>query len=242
VALVATIEAGSAVRSIAALLETRPGSLLHFQSTWVAKSAVSGGPVVLKPGERLICDGPAVERLIASMADELARTRRPDVPLRLVGVRTRGVPLANRLAAELARLSVADVPVGAVDITLYRDDLGRTQTWPVLRGTEIAFDIEGADVVLVDDVLFTGRTVRAAINAVCDLGRPATVRLAVLVDRGHRELPIRGDVVGLELKTKRDDRIRVRLRPADPDDEIVAIESGPATSPAPSTSPGDPPA
>lgn len=197
---------------------------------------------MLKPGERLICDGPAVQRLIASMADELARTRRRDVPLRLVGVRTRGVPLANRLAAGLARLSVADVPVGAVDITLYRDDLGRTQTWPVLRGTEIAFDIEGADVVLVDDVLFTGRTVRAAINAVCDLGRPASVRLAVLVDRGHRELPIRADVVGLELKTERDDRIQVRLRPADPDDEIVAIESGPATSSAPSTSPGDPPA
>jgi pyrimidine operon attenuation protein/uracil phosphoribosyltransferase len=197
---------------------------------------------VLKPGERLICDGPTVERLIASMADELARTRRPDVPLRLVGVRTRGVPLANRLAAELARLTVADVRVGAVDITLYRDDLGRTQTWPVLRGTEIAFDIDGADVVLVDDVLFTGRTVRAAINAVCDLGRPASVRLAVLVDRGHRELPIRGDVVGLELKTGRDDRIQVRLRPADPDDEIVAIESGPATSSARSTSPGSPPA
>src|SRR5690348_14602853 len=103
----------------------------------------SGGAFVMKPGERLICDSPAVERLIASMADEMARTRRRDVPLRLIGVRTRGVPLANRLAAELAKRSGAAVPVGAVDITLYRDDLGRTQTWPVLRGTEIAFDIEG---------------------------------------------------------------------------------------------------
>jgi len=196
---------------------------------------------VLKPGERLICDGPAVEHLIASMAAELARTRRPDGPLRLVGVRTRGVPLANRLAAELAGLLGAEVPVGAVDITLYRDDLGRTQTWPVLRGTEIAFDIEGADLVLVDDVLFTGRTVRAALNAVCDLGRPASVRLAVLVDRGHRELPIRADVVGLELKTERGDRIRVRLRPADPDDEIVAVGSGPATPSAPTATTGGPP-
>jgi pyrimidine operon attenuation protein/uracil phosphoribosyltransferase len=195
---------------------------------------------VLKTGERLICDGPAVESLIASMADDLARTRRRDVPLRLVGVRTRGVPLANRLAAELARLLGAEVPVGAVDITLYRDDLGRTQTWPVLRGTEIAFDIEGADVVLVDDVLFTGRTVRAALNAICDLGRPASVRLAVLVDRGHRELPIRADVVGLELKTERDDRIQVRLRPADSDDEIVAVGRGSATPPAQDTIAGGP--
>jgi pyrimidine operon attenuation protein/uracil phosphoribosyltransferase len=180
----------------------------------------------MKTGERQICDGTAVERLIASMAAELTRTRRPDVPLRLVGVRTRGVPLADRLAAEIARLSDAHVPVGAVDITLYRDDLGRTQTWPVLRGTEIPFDIEGADLVLVDDVLFTGRTVRAALNAVCDLGRPASVRLAVLVDRGHRELPIRADVVGLELKTRREDHVQVRMRPSDPADEIIAVESG----------------
>jgi pyrimidine operon attenuation protein/uracil phosphoribosyltransferase len=174
--------------------------------------------------ERTICDGHTVEVLIAAMTADLDRTRRPDVPLRLVGVRTRGVPLAERLAAELARRSGVAVPVGAVDITLYRDDLGRAQTWPVLRGTEIPFDIEGADVVLVDDVLFTGRTVRAALNAICDLGRPASVRLAVLVDRGHRELPIRADVVGLEQPTQRADHVQVRLRPADPRDEIVAIE------------------
>lgn len=191
---------------------------------------------MLKTGERQIGDGKAVERLVASMAAELARTRRPDVPLRLVGVRTRGVPLADRLAAELARLTGVEVPVGAVDITLYRDDLGRTQTWPVLRGTEIPFDIEGADVVLVDDVLFTGRTVRAALNAICDLGRPASVRLAVLVDRGHRELPIRADVVGLELATAHDDRVQVRLRPADPADEIIAVERGVERSSPPDAS------
>ena len=108
------------------------------------------------------------------------------------------------------------------------------RSWPVLRGTEIPFDIEGADVVLVDDVLFTGRTVRAALNAVCDLGRPASVRLAVLVDRGHRELPIRGDVVGLELTTRREDHVQVRLRPADAADEIIAVEQGPGRT-APST-------
>ena len=128
---------------------------------------------MLKTGERQICDGPAVERLIASMAAELARTRRPDVPLRLVGVRTRGVPPGRSPRRGAApELSGVEVPVGAVDITLYRDDLGRSQRWPVLHGTEIPFDIDGADVVLVDDVLFTGRTVRAALNAICDLGRP----------------------------------------------------------------------
>jgi pyrimidine operon attenuation protein/uracil phosphoribosyltransferase len=198
---------------------------------------------VQQPVERPICDGHTVERLIAAMASDLARTRRPEVPLCLVGVRTRGVPLAERLAAELFRRSGVHVPVGAVDITLYRDDLGRTQTWPVLRGTDIPFDIEGADVVLVDDVLFTGRTVRAALNAVCDLGRPASVRLAVLVDRGHRELPIRADVVGLEQPTGRTDHVQVRLRPADPRDEIVAIEGvlSPGTATGPPASNGGAP-
>ena len=182
-----------------------------------------------QPVERPICDGHTVERLIAAMASDLDRTRRPEVRLCLVGVRTRGVPLAERLAAELFRRSGVHVPVGAVDITLYRDDLGRTQTWPVLRGTEIPFAIEGADVVLVDDVLFTGRTVRAALNAVCDLGRPASVRLAVLVDRGHRELPIRADAVGLTIETTRSETVHVRIRPIDDVDEIVR-ESHPSNS------------
>jgi pyrimidine operon attenuation protein/uracil phosphoribosyltransferase len=117
---------------------------------------------------------------------------------------------------------VGDVePVGAVDITLYRDDLDLGERWPVLRGTEIPFDVEGAEIVLVDDVLFTGRTVRAAINALCDLGRPACVRLAVLVDRGHRELPIQPDVAGLTIPTERNERVLVRATPIDPLDEIV---------------------
>lgn len=177
-----------------------------------------------KTGERPLCDAATIDGLITTMADELSRTIRADVPLRLVGVRTRGVFLAERLAGRMHHLSGLDVPVGAVDITLYRDDLGRSQAWPVLHGTEIPFAIEGADVVLVDDVLFTGRTVRAALNAICDLGRPASVRLAVLVDRGHRELPIRADLVGLSVETARADHVRVRLTPVDPVDEIVAIE------------------
>src|SRR5262249_60106118 len=120
-------------------------------------------------------------RLVAGVGRGRADARRAGVPIQLVGIRTRGVPLAHRLARELTPLLDLEVPVGAVDITLYRDDLGQAERWPVLRGTEIPFDVDGADVVLVDDVLFTGRTVRAALSAICVLGRPASVRLAVLV-------------------------------------------------------------
>jgi pyrimidine operon attenuation protein / uracil phosphoribosyltransferase len=182
------------------------------------------------PGEHRVCDGPTMDRLIATMAQQLTVVPRPEVPLGLVGIRTRGVPLAERLARELSRILRTNVEVGAVDITLYRDDLGQTQSWPVLHGTEIPFNVEGADIVLVDDVLFTGRTVRAALNAICDLGRPASVRLGVLVDRGHREIPIQPDVVGLNLTTARDDHVRVRLAPVDPVDEVVWTGAGPEPS------------
>jgi pyrimidine operon attenuation protein/uracil phosphoribosyltransferase len=133
------------------------------------------------------------------------------------------VPLARRLAQDLHSLIAASVPVGAVDITLYRDDLGQGYRWPVLLGTEIPFPVDNAEIVLVDDVLFTGRTIRAALNAICDLGRPARIRLAVLVDRGHRELPIQPEIVGLSLPTERGERVRVRTTPVDPVDEIVRI-------------------
>ncbi|HEX3448960.1 MAG TPA: bifunctional pyr operon transcriptional regulator/uracil phosphoribosyltransferase PyrR [Isosphaeraceae bacterium] len=187
----------------------------------------------MNPGEQRLCDGHEIGGLISSMARKLADARRVGVPLYLVGVRTRGVPLAQRLAQELCRLLGQDVTVGAVDITLYRDDIGRTQRWPVLRGTDIPFDLDGAEVVLVDDVLFTGRTVRAALNAICDLGRPACVRLAVLVDRGHREIPIQPDVVGLHMVTNFDDHVGVRLQPVDPVEEVVKMAAGSRKSPLP---------
>ncbi|MDG3006311.1 bifunctional pyr operon transcriptional regulator/uracil phosphoribosyltransferase PyrR [Paludisphaera mucosa] len=174
------------------------------------------------------CDAGETGALIKAMAGRIWEGSTPSSPVRLVGVRSRGVPLAERLAAE----AVAGGAVGAVDITLYRDDLDQARRWPVLRGTEIPFDVDGADVVLVDDVLFTGRTIRAAIDAICDLGRPARIRLAVLVDRGWRELPIQPDVVGLKLKTDRCDRVRVRLRPIDPVEEIVRIPAAPRLSPS----------
>jgi pyrimidine operon attenuation protein/uracil phosphoribosyltransferase len=180
----------------------------------------------MNPSEQRLCDARQIDGLIASMARKLVDLGRRGVPMYLVGIRSRGVPLAERLARELRLLLGRDVEVGAVDITLYRDDLGQSERWPVLRGTEIAFDLEGAEVVLVDDVLFTGRTVRAALNAICDLGRPACVRLAALVDRGHREIPIQADVVGLKVATDRDDHVRVRLQPVDPVEEIVKFAGG----------------
>jgi len=186
----------------------------------------------MNPSERRLCDAQQIDGLIASMARKIVEERRPGVPLYLVGIRTRGVPLAERLARELRLLLGRDVEVGAVDITLYRDDLGQAEKWPVLRGTEIPFDLEGAEVVLVDDVLFTGRTVRAALNAICDLGRPARVRLAVLVDRGHRELPIQADAAGLIVSTDRGDHVRVRLQPVDSVEEIVRIVPGGGSFPS----------
>jgi pyrimidine operon attenuation protein/uracil phosphoribosyltransferase len=173
--------------------------------------------------ESRLCDAPNLASLLESMAVAIVEERQRSAPLRLVGIRNRGVPIAQRLAALIRPKIGQEVPVGAVDITLYRDDLGRADRWPVLRGTEIPFNVENAEIVLVDDVLFTGRTVRAALNEICDLGRPARVRLAVLVDRGHREFPIQPDVVGLRVKTERAERVRVRVTPIDPIDEIVRV-------------------
>ena len=184
------------------------------------------------PSEVLICDAAGFEQILDDLARRIADGCEPGVPLGLVGVRTRGVPIADRLAGKLAALLGRPVPMGALDITLYRDDLSESGHWPVLLGTEINFDIDGLDLVLVDDVLYTGRTVRAALNAICDLGRPARVRLAALVDRGHRELPIRADLVGISLPTRRNEMVKVRVRPTDPVDEVIRVARD-ATTPNP---------
>jgi pyrimidine operon attenuation protein/uracil phosphoribosyltransferase len=177
----------------------------------------------MNESETRLCDAVEIARLLDAMAGRITEARCMGAPLRLVGVRSRGVPMAHRLADRLRPMLGEEVLVGAVDITLYRDDLGRASRWPVLRGTEIPFKVDGVEIVLVDDVLFTGRTVRAALNAICDLGRPACVRLAVLVDRGHRELPVQPDVVGLRVTTDRAEHVPVRVEPVDPTDEIVRI-------------------
>ena len=175
------------------------------------------------PTEVLVRDAAGFEETLDDLARRVADGREPGVPLRLVGIRTRGVPIAERLAAKLAPMLGEDVPVGAVDITLYRDDLDEVRHWPVLRGTEIPFGVDEVEIVLVDDVLYTGRTVRAALNAICDLGRPARVRLVALVDRGHRELPIRADLAGMTLVTTRSETVKVRVRPVDPADEVIRV-------------------
>ena len=161
-----------------------------------------------------------IARALDELARSIAKTRRPGTPLAFVGIRTRGVPLASRLAERLRETSSLAAPIGAVDITLYRDDVGQVAHTPVLHGTDVPFALDGKEVVLVDDVLFTGRTVRAAMDALCDLGRPAAIRLAVLIDRGHRELPIRADHVGKNVPTSREEIVRVHLAETDGEDGV----------------------
>ena len=172
---------------------------------------------------QIILDSQGIAQALDRMAEALAREVVPESEPVLVGVRTRGVPLAQRLARRLGARAGVTLPVGVLDITFYRDDLSQTSRWPVLRSTEIPFDVDGRRIVLVDDVLYTGRTVRAAMDALCDLGRPAVLRLAVLIDRGHRELPIQADVVGQAVATAPGDRVNVRLRETDGADEVILL-------------------
>jgi pyrimidine operon attenuation protein / uracil phosphoribosyltransferase len=141
----------------------------------------------------------------------------------LVGILTRGVPLARRIAENIEHFERLRVPVGSLDITLHRDDLELASKEPKLRGSRVPFDVAGRTVVLVDDVLYTGRTARAAMDALLELGRPAAIRLAVLVDRGHRELPIRADHVGKNVPTSREETVRVNLVETDGEDEVVIV-------------------
>jgi pyrimidine operon attenuation protein/uracil phosphoribosyltransferase len=170
-----------------------------------------------------ILDETALDRALTRIAHEILERNAGAKDLAFVGVRTRGVTLAQRLAQRIARIDGTQPPVGALDISLYRDDLGMRNA-PVVRGTEIPFAIKDKTVVLVDDVLFTGRTVRAALDAIVDLGRPRMVQLAVLIDRGHRELPIRPDYVGKNLPTSRRESVAVRLREHDGEDRVVIEE------------------
>lgn len=165
-------------------------------------------------------DAPGMARALTRIAHEIVERHPEPERLALVGMRTRGVPLAERLAIRIEGIDNRRVPVGAVDITLYRDDLGRGSHGR-MQPSRIPFDIDDATVVLIDDVLFTGRSIRAALDALIDYGRPAVIELAVLIDRGHRELPIRPDYVGKNIPTRRGDDVRVHLLETDGADAVV---------------------
>ncbi len=162
-----------------------------------------------------------IKRSLARIAHEIIERNKTTEHLILVGMRTRGVPLAERLAANMKKFEDLRIPVGALDISLYRDDLSSFNTRFSVRNTDIPVDIEGKSVILVDDVLYTGRSIRAAMDALMDFGRPVAIRLAVLVDRGHRELPIRADYVGKNVPTSLQESVRVRMQETDGTDEVV---------------------
>ena len=171
--------------------------------------------------DRLILDGDAVRRILVRIAHEIVERNGGTDELVLVGIRSRGVPIARRLAALIEQHEGTSLTVGSLDITYYRDDLTKLAHAPIVKRSDLGPAVSGHTVVLVDDVLYTGRTVRAALDALTDHGRPRAVRLAVLVDRGHRELPIRPDYVGKNLPTARDEIVHVRLLETDGVDEVV---------------------
>jgi pyrimidine operon attenuation protein / uracil phosphoribosyltransferase len=171
--------------------------------------------------KRRVADAKTVNALVAKLAVAIARHNRGVKDLALVGIKRRGVPLAERIAARLSAGRKPKVQVGAIDITMYRDDLQMVAETPIVRGSEITFDINGKILVLVDDVVFTGRTIRAALSELLDFGRPKGIQLTVLVDRGHRELPIQPDFAAKVIKTQRSDLVDIFLKETDGRDEII---------------------
>jgi len=175
----------------------------------------------------VVLDADRISRALTRIAHEILERNHGTGELALIGIRTRGVPLARRLAQTIREVSHHDVPTGALDITLYRDDLMRAAVaaQPVVRKTEIPFSIDDKRILLVDDVLYTGRTIRAALDALIEFGRPKTIQLVVLVDRGHRELPIKADYVGKNVPTSQSQSIQVHLLEIDGRDEVEIQES-----------------
>lgn len=165
-----------------------------------------------------------IDRTVQRLAHEIVEKSGGTRNLALIGIRRRGVPLAQRIAHAMRGIDGAEVPVGTLDITLYRDDLSRVASQPVLQSSDIHFSVDDMDLVLVDDVLYTGRTIRAAINGLFDLGRPRRVRLCALIDRGHRELPIEASFIGRSVQTSESEMIEVRLREVDKEERVVLVD------------------
>ena len=175
--------------------------------------------------ERLIMDAGDIARAMTRIAHEILERNKGVKDLALVGIRTGGVHLAHRLVKRIQDIEGVQVPIGELDITLYRDDLALRKDQPVLRKTSVPFDMTDKVVVLVDDVLFTGRTIRAAMDGLMDLGRPEQIQLAVLVDRGHRQLPIKANYIGKNLPTSREEEAQVLLEESGEDDRVVILKT-----------------
>lgn len=175
--------------------------------------------------ERLIMDAGDIARALTRIAHEILERNKGVKNLALVGIRTGGVHLAHRLVKRIQDIEGVQVPIGELDITLYRDDLALRKDQPVLRKTSVPFDLSDKVVVLVDDVLFTGRTIRAAMDGLMDLGRPEEIQLAVLVDRGHRQLPIKASYIGKNLPTSREEKVEVLLEENGEDDRVVILKA-----------------
>ena len=165
-----------------------------------------------------------IKRALIRIAHEIVEKNKGVANLALIGIRSRGVFLAKRLAQEIYKIEKKEIPVGVLDITLYRDDLSTVIQKPLIINTEISFEITSTKIVLVDDVLYTGRTIRAAMDAVIDLGRPELIQLAVLIDRGHREFPIRADYIGKNLPTSKKEKVKVRLKEKDGKDQVAILK------------------
>ncbi|MBU1853178.1 MAG: bifunctional pyr operon transcriptional regulator/uracil phosphoribosyltransferase PyrR [Candidatus Omnitrophica bacterium] len=166
-----------------------------------------------------------IARAITRISHEILEKNRGSKDLAVIGIRTRGYVLAERIVQSIKSIDGSSLPVGALDITLYRDDLSVVSEQPVIHKTEIDFDIEGKNIILVDDVLYTGRTVRCALDALIDFGRPRAIQLAVLIDRGHRELPVRADYVGKNLPTSQKELVQVKLEEVDEEDSVFIEEA-----------------
>ncbi len=175
--------------------------------------------------KKIVMSPEDIKRTLARIAHEIIECNKAVDNLILVGMHTRGVPLAKRLAANIEHFEGLKIPVGALDINLYRDDLSSLNLRPVIHGTDIPVSVDGKSIILVDDVLYTGRSTRAAMDALIDLGRPQSIQLAVLIDRGHREMPIRADYVGKNMPSSRHEEIQVQLVETDGTDEVAIISA-----------------
>jgi len=184
-----------------------------------------GGEKMTLTHKAVVMDEKAIKQALRRIAHEIIERNKGIEDVVLVGVRKRGVPLATRLQSYLAEIEGSPLPLGILDITLYRDDLSQREDQPVVHTTDLPFDLNKKHVVVVDDVLYTGRTIRAAMDALIDHGRPATIQLAVLVDRGHRELPIRADYVGKNVPTSRSEQVEVKVQEIDQVDRVDILEN-----------------